>query len=45
MHRTDLTDIDAIEEEIVEPEEAALFDARNHIKPGVLRLDEPERIE
>lgn len=32
VHRTDLTDLDAIEAEVVEPEPEALFDATNHLK-------------
>lgn len=32
VHRTDLTDLDAIEAELVEPDETALFDARNKLK-------------
>ncbi len=32
VHRTDQTDLDAIEMELIEPDETALFDARNNIK-------------
>lgn len=32
IHRTDKTDLDEIEEELVEPDETALFDARNELK-------------
>ena len=32
VHRTDKTDLDEIEAELIEPEEASLFDARNRIK-------------
>ena len=32
VHRTDETDLDAIERELIEPDNAALFDARNHLK-------------
>ena len=37
VHRTDSRDLDAIEAELVEPDEAALFDARNQIKPEKLQ--------
>ena len=32
VHRTDLTDLDDIEREIIEPDETSLFDARNKLK-------------
>ncbi len=32
IHRTDNTDLDAIEAELIEPDTAALFDARNILK-------------
>lgn len=32
VHRTDKTDLDEIEDELVEPDETALFDARNNVK-------------
>jgi quercetin dioxygenase-like cupin family protein len=32
VHRTDKTDLDEIEEELIEPDELALFDARNKLK-------------
>jgi hypothetical protein len=32
IHRTDKVDLDEIEEELIEPDEAALFDARNELK-------------
>lgn len=32
IHRTQLTDLDAIEQELTEPDETALFDARNELK-------------
>jgi len=34
VHRTDLTDLDAIEAELVEPDPTALFDARNLLIGG-----------
>jgi hypothetical protein len=32
VHRTDSTDLDEIEAELIEPDEAALFDAHNNVK-------------
>lgn len=32
FHRTDKTDLDEVEAELVEPDETALFDARNKLK-------------
>ena len=32
IHRTDKTDLDEIEAELIEPDETALFDARNDLK-------------
>jgi len=32
VHRTDLTDLEAIETELIEPDETALFDAHNELK-------------
>jgi mannose-6-phosphate isomerase-like protein (cupin superfamily) len=32
VHRTDKTDLDEIEEEIIEPDSLALFDSRNKLK-------------
>jgi len=32
VHRTDSTDLEAIERELIEPDENALFDAHNHLK-------------
>lgn len=32
VHHTMLTDLDEIEEELIEPDETALFDARNKVK-------------
>lgn len=37
VHRTDATDLDDIEAEIIEPEEGVLFDARNRLKEGLLK--------
>jgi hypothetical protein len=36
VHRTDSTDLDAIELELIEPDETALFDAHNQLK-GLLK--------
>ena len=36
VHKTDKTDIDEIERELIEPDEAALFDARNELKKDLL---------
>jgi quercetin dioxygenase-like cupin family protein len=36
VHRTDETDLDAIERELIEPDETALFDAHNQLK-GLLK--------
>jgi quercetin dioxygenase-like cupin family protein len=36
VHRTDLTDLDEIELELIEPDEKALFDSANRIKVEVL---------
>lgn len=36
VHRTDNTDLDAIEFELIEPDETALFDARNELKREAL---------
>ena len=33
VHKTDKTDLDEIEAELIEPDETALFDARNQLKP------------
>lgn len=37
VHRTDLTDVDAIEQELIEPDDLALFDARNQLKREALQ--------
>lgn len=39
VHRTDQLDLDAIETELIEPDESALFDARNELKAA--RLEGP----
>ena len=36
IHRTDKTDLDEIEAELIEPNDLALFDASNKLKTGVL---------
>ena len=36
VHRTDSTDLDAIELELIEPDETALFDSRNNLKTEVI---------
>lgn len=36
VHRTDSTDLDAIEQELVEPDDTALFNARNQVKQELL---------
>jgi quercetin dioxygenase-like cupin family protein len=36
IHRTDKVDLDEIEEELIEPDPLALFDARNQLKVEVL---------
>ena len=36
VHKTDKTDLDEIEEEIIEPDETALFDSSNNLKQIVL---------
>ena len=37
VHATDLTDLEAIEAELIEPDETALFDANNQMKPELLK--------
>lgn len=37
VHRTDLKDLEAIERELIEPDETALFDAHNKLKPELLK--------
>jgi hypothetical protein len=41
VHKTDKTDLDEIEAELIEPELVSLFDANNKIKP-VLIADKGE---
>lgn len=36
IHKTDKTDLDEIEADLIEPEPAALFDSRNNLKFPVL---------
>lgn len=36
VHRTDSTNLDEIEDELIEPEVGALFDANNRLKPVLL---------
>lgn len=38
VHRTDETDLDKIEAELIEPDEMACFDAHNHIKQTIREL-------
>jgi len=37
VHRTDSTDLDVIEQELIEPDETALFDAHNRLKTELLK--------
>lgn len=37
VHRTDSTDLETIERELIEPDETALFDAHNHLKTERLK--------
>ena len=41
IHRTDNVDLDAIEIELIEPDESALFDARNELKASQLEGSTP----
>ena len=36
IHRTDNTDLDAVEKEIIEEEDNAMFDSSNALKLGVV---------
>jgi len=36
IHKTDKTDLDEIEAELIEPDETALFDSGNNVKQWVL---------
>ena len=38
IHKTDKTDLDEIEAELIEPDETALFDARNKLKSAIKSL-------
>ena len=38
VHKTDLTDLDEIEEELIEPDAGALFDSGNKLKKPALEL-------
>ena len=38
IHQTDKTDLDEIEAELIEPDEKALFDARNELKRPLLEV-------
>ena len=40
VHRTENTDLEQIEIELVEPDESALFDAHNQLKPILLSTEE-----
>jgi hypothetical protein len=37
VHATELKDLEAIEAELIEPDETALFDAHNQLKPELLK--------
>lgn len=41
IHKTELTDLDAIEAELIEPDDAALFDAGNNLKSMLLEAGIP----
>lgn len=43
IHKTDVTNVDEIESELMEPDETALYDVNNQPKPGVL-VYSPENI-
>jgi len=38
IHKTDKTDLDEIEAELIEPDETALFDSRNKLKSAIKSL-------
>lgn len=44
IHKTDLTDLDAIEAELIEEDPAALFDSNNEVKKLLLSTEAPMRI-
>ena len=41
IHKTDLTDLDAIEAELIEPDDAALFDSGNNLKSLLIEAGIP----
>lgn len=41
VHKTDKTDLDEIEKELIEPDNAALFDARNQVKAMTIEGEKP----
>jgi hypothetical protein len=42
IHKTDKTDLDEIEAELIEPDETSLFDSGNKLKQIVSQLKEME---
>ena len=42
VHKTDKTDLDEIEKEVIEDDPRALYDARNQLKDEVLTMNKPE---
>lgn len=38
IHKTDVTNVDDLEEELIEPDDSALFDVNNRPKDGVLTM-------
>jgi hypothetical protein len=39
IHRTDSTDLDEIEAELIEPDEAAMYDAQNQLKQDLKEIE------